>query len=265
MRIRPIISSMTPRDLFDDCRLAEAIAAQQVIVRTGTDDGTERLFLSELLAFAGRRDDARVVLSQIDQDDPNMADYVAGWKQILTADDARHAGTPANWIILPPLDINARASMLPRLNNGTEDIDRLEELNEEAPWLVGHIDGREFDGWRDADDILAPVLEAFVGERYVWIPLGQIRKLRCDDERDLRDRLYRPVTVWMTDGGEWDLIIPALYTGTATHADEAIRMGADTDWSEVNGVLRGAGLRTFLFGEEELAIGEFTQVEIRPS
>ena len=256
---------MTPRDLFDDCRLTEAIAAQREIVRSCPGDASELLLLGEFLAFAGRRAETLEVLARIDASDAAMAAYLAGWRQIIAADDARHAGRHPNWITLPSPDFKTRVALISRRNDETEDIDLLEELNEEAPWLVGHVDGREFDGCREADDILAPILEAFRGGHYIWIPLEAIRKVRFADEDVLRDRLYRPATVWLDDRSEWQLIVPALYVGSAAHADEAVRVGASTDWRETSGLLRGSGLKTFLFGDEELAIGEFTQVEIRPS
>jgi type VI secretion system protein ImpE len=132
-----------------------------------------------------------------------------------------------------------------------------------APWIEGFVDGRPFDRWRDADDVLGPMLEVFRGNRCAWITNHQIRKLRIDDGDELRDILYRPATVWLTDGSQHEVFLPGLYVGTADHAEEGIRTGAGIDWVEVNGVMRGLGARTFLFGEEELTLGEFRQVEVR--
>ena len=50
------------------------------------------------------------------------------------------------------------------------------------------MDGREFDGWRDADDLLGPILEVFRGSRYFWLPVDQVRTLRFGDEEGFRDR-----------------------------------------------------------------------------
>jgi Protein of avirulence locus involved in temperature-dependent protein secretion len=93
--------------------------------------------------------------------------------------------------------------------------------------------------------------------------MDQVRKLRIDDGDELRDLLYRPATVWLTDGSRWEAFIPGLYVDTASHSEDGIRTGAGVDWVERDGVMRGLGSRTFLFAEEELTLGEFRQVEVR--
>jgi protein involved in temperature-dependent protein secretion len=93
--------------------------------------------------------------------------------------------------------------------------------------------------------------------------MDQVRKLRLEDGDELRDAIYRPATVWLIDGSRIEVFLPALYVGTADHPEEGIRTGAGIDWVEVNGIMRGLGARTFLFGEDELSPGEFRQVEVR--
>jgi len=143
------------------------------------------------------------------------------------------------------------------------DTDVLDDADEMTPWVEGYVDGRSFEGWRDADDLLGPVIEAFHGDRYLWVPIEQVRKLRLDEGDELRDALYRPATVWFGDGSRWEVFIPALYAGTAEHPEEGIRTGAGVDWVDRVGLVRGLGSRTFLFGEEELSLSEFRQAEGR--
>jgi type VI secretion system protein ImpE len=157
--------------------------------------------------------------------------------------------------------LNARKSL--RAGRPEEALDNLDAADEVAGWLEGHIDGRPFERWRDADDLLGPVLEVFDGDRYVWLAMDQIRKLRVDKGDELRDVLYQPVRVWLTDNRQFEVFIPGLYVNTATHHEDGIRTGAGVDWDGVDGVMRGLGSRTFLFGEEELTLAEFQQVEIR--
>src|SRR5262245_55897824 len=181
---------MTPIELFEEARLAEAIAAQEAVVRERPGDAAERLLLCELLAFAGGNAAHRRhldVLAEV----PGLADYVAGWRQILAADDARHAGTAPQFLLDPPDPILSRLDAVAALAAGRADeaIEILDAADEAAAWLEGFVDGREFEGWRDADDLRAPVLEAFVGDRYVWAPLEQVRKLRLDPPKVLRDRI----------------------------------------------------------------------------
>src|SRR5262245_10052366 len=255
---------MTPIELFEEARLAEAIAAQEAVVRDRPDAAAERLLLCELLAFTGDREAIRQHLDALAQV-PGLTDYVAGWGQILAADDARHAGAAPLFLLDPPDYILTRLRTVATLAVGRTDVavELLDTSDEAAAWLEGFVDGREFEGWRDADDLLAPVLEAFIGDQYAWVPLGQIRKLRVDPPEVVRDRIYRPARLWLVSGEVRDVLVPGLYVGTANHPEDGIRIGAGIDWAERDGPMRGLGSRTFLFGDEELTFDEFRQVEIR--
>ena len=63
---------MTAHDAFAEGLLAEAISLQETAVADRPDDSTVRLFLVELLVFAGRLDEARSHLAIIDSDDPGL-------------------------------------------------------------------------------------------------------------------------------------------------------------------------------------------------
>jgi type VI secretion system protein ImpE len=183
----------------------------------------------------------------------------------VAADDARHTGAPPQFFIEPPAHVLRRVDVRDRLaSDRTGDVrDRIDAADEAAPWVEGHVDGREFDGWRDADELLGPVIEAFHGGQCYWVPVDQVRRLRLEAEEGLRDRLYRPMTVRLTDGCDREVFLPTLYVGTTAHPEEGIRSGAGIDWVERAGLMRGFGSRLYLFGEEELTPTEFRQVEVR--
>jgi len=254
---------MSPTELFQEARLDEAIAAQRAIVDSRPADVSERLLLCELLAFTANRDEVRRCLDPIQALD--VRDFVREWRQLLAADDARHAGEPARFLIDPPSHILQRLKAAELLAAGRDEKARdvLDDADELAPWVEGYVDGRPFEGWRDADDLLGPVIEAFHGERYLWIPIEQVRKLRLEEGDELRDAIYRPATIWLGDGSQWEVFLPALYTGTAEHSEEGIRTGAGVDWVDRGGLVRGLGSRTYLFGEEEVNFSEFREVEVQ--
>src|SRR6476659_7094363 len=167
---RPYHDRMSPSELFQEARLDEAIAAQRAIVKSRPHDVKERLLLCELVAFTANRDEARRCLEAIQTRE--VQDFVQEWGQLLAADDARHAGEPPQFLIDPPDDIVQRLKAAEFLAAGRDDEARelLDDADELAPWVEGYVDGRSFEGWRDADDLLGPVIEAFHGEQYLWIP-----------------------------------------------------------------------------------------------
>jgi type VI secretion system protein ImpE len=256
---------MTPIELFHEARLTEALEVQRAVVAARPDDVAERFLLCELLAFTGDREAARRALPDSASISWQGRGFVREWRRLLEVDDARHRGDPPTFLIDPPRHVLKRLRAVECLRAGQHEqaIDLLDEADERAPGVEGHVDGRPFDGWRDADDLFGPVLELFHGDRYVWLAVDQVRKLRLDEGEELRDLLYQPATVWLADGSEWDVDLPGLYVNTASHPEDGIRTGAGVDWVERDGIMRGLGSRTFLFGEEELGLGEFRQVEIR--
>jgi type VI secretion system protein ImpE len=256
---------MSPLELFHEARLAEAIAAQTALVAAKPKDLDAQLLLCEFLAYAGDRKRVRQQLKAIRTKDTALQDYLDGWRHILHADSARHSNQEAHFLIEPPEHILRRTEIPTLLANGDEEqaIDILDSLDESGAWLTGHVDGREFDGLRDADDLLSPVLEIFHADEYIWVPWEQIRKLRLAEPENLRDQLYRPAQLWLTDRTEWDVIVPTLYTSSSTSEEEGVQIGAGTDWVESGPFMRGVGGKTILFGEEELMLSEFTQVEVK--
>jgi type VI secretion system protein ImpE len=257
---------MSPIELFHEARLTEALAAHRAAMAARPDDVSERLVLCDLLGFTGDREAVRRELDALRIVPAEVREYATEWRALLAADDARHRGDPPTFLIDPPRHVLTRLRGLDCLWNNREDdaLDLLDEADDTAPPADGHVDGRPFERWRDADDVLGPVIELFHDGRHAWLAVDQVRKLRLDDDaNELRDLLYRPATVWLTDGSEWGVFIPGLYVDTAGHPEDGIRTGAGVDWIERCGVMRGLGSRTFLFGEEELTLSEFRQVEVR--
>jgi type VI secretion system protein ImpE len=256
---------MTPIELFHGARLTEALAAQRAVVAARPADFGERLLLCDLLAFAGDRATVRTELDRLADGPPDVREYVREWLALLHADNARHAGPPPDALAgrTAQFELRLRANADSRWFDPERAVDCLDDADEQAPWVEGHVDGRPFGGWRDADDLLGPMLEVFRGDRFAWVGMEQIRKLRLEEGEELRDVLYHPATLWLADGSEHEVFIPGLYVGTAEHPEDGIRTGAGIDWVERDGIMRGLGSRTFLFGEEELTLYEFRQVEVR--
>jgi type VI secretion system protein ImpE len=254
---------MSPTELFEEARLTEAIAAQTAIVDSRAGDPAERLLLCDLLAFAGDQPAIHQHLDRVTA--PEVQNYLAEWRRLLAAEDLRHAGGRPQTLREPPDHVHRRLKAFDHLRTQpaadlTEWIDAADDA---APWVRGHADGRAFEGFRDADDLFGPVLEVFQGDRYIWLPVDQLRKLRLEPAEGLRDRLYWPASVWLADGSEHDVFLPTLYAGTSAHPEDGIRTGAGVDWVERNGLVRGFGSRTFLLGEDELELSEFRQIEVR--
>ncbi len=74
---------------------------------------------------------------------------------------------------------------------------------------------------RDLDDRLAPVLEAFAGPNYIWIPWAQVRSLQLEPISNPFHSVWRGVSVTLADGSAHRVVVPTLYVGSATHSAQA--------------------------------------------
>lgn len=260
---------MTAMDLFQDGRLQDALTVQRNVVDEKPSDAAARLLLAELQLFNGEIDSVRQLLDGLASKSPGMDDYLQGFQLLLDAEARRRrmlVDSDPRFLIEPPEHVARRLSALEQLRSGrlNDVVETLDEADALCPVLSGHIDGREFEGVFDADDLFKSVLEVFVDDQYVWFPFEQIRRLRLSRAESLRDYLLVPARLRATNGQEWSAYLPALYPDTFRHPDELVRAGQSTDLlSEQEGPIRGAGLRLITFGEEELNLLSFTQWEKR--
>ncbi len=250
---------MTARELFDDGRLSEAIKVQKAAVGKRPEDASARLLLCELLAFAGRFPEVSEELDRFPNPDAAFREYLDGWREIVRADAARHAGGPAAYLMAPPQHVELLAAAIRR-----PDTDLADQAMEAMPVLEGHIDGRAFEGCRDSDDSLVGELEFFADGESIRVPWDHLRKMRLAPVECLRDQLYRPATLTLTDGRAVNGFVPTNYV-MGTDDPEDLRCGLGTDYGEVAHGMRGIGAKMLLLGEEELTLTEFTQLELRPA
>jgi type VI secretion system protein ImpE len=254
-------------ELFSDGQLSQAIRVQDRLVREKPDDAGARLLLCELLQFAGEIPAVRLHLDKLAGGMPGMDEYVRAYRLLLDAEEKRQHltddGSPT-FLLEPPEHISLRLKALSSLRERDfrAATDWLDEADARCGDVKGHVDGREFAQFRDTDDLFGPTLEMLVDDQCVWFPAKQLRRLRIGKIESLRDQLFVPAQLTAVGGEQWQVHLPSLYAGTNRHGDDALRTGLATDWhAEDGGPIRGIGVKTFCFGEEELSLFDFSQWE----
>jgi type VI secretion system protein ImpE len=258
---------MGARELLQEGRLDAAIEAAIQAVKAAPADMRGRIFLFELLAAAGDFERARKHLDVVADQAPEMADGARSYLGLLDAEIARAAlfgagtGTPQR-MTRHPLEPEPHLTALRRLRAGAaaEAAALLEQAAAARAPRAGTVDGRPFDDFRDADDVLAPHLEVFANGLYGWIPFAQISKISFEAPRFFRDLLWRPATITLTTEESSAMLVPVRYPGSATHKDDQLRLGRATDWEDAGGVVTGLGQREFVAGDESCAILEVTEI-----
>ena len=263
---------MNASELFKAGKLHEALAAQTLEVKNKPGDQATRLFLFELLAFAGDLDRAKRQIAAVKYDEPGLELAVQAYRHLVDAEEARRRlfrdGLAPQFLADPPPHVQRRLQAVNLLREGrkAEAAAELAQAEAETPAVAGSLNGKAFDHLRDCDDLLSGVLEVMSQGKYYWVPLEQIEALAADAPSTPRDLLWLPAHLQMRDGPEGDLFLPALYPNSHEHADDAVRLGRATDWKGAEGEpILGAGLKVFLRGDDDISILEWRQLASAPA
>ncbi len=260
----------TLKELLDAGRLEDAVAEATRQVKDAPADSSRRTALFELLCFSGEWDRALKQLDAIGHTHSGLALGVESLKQSVAAEQKRAApaGRPA-FLTDPPQHVLLRVEARLRLKGGdaAAALELLEKAEEERPALAAEAGGKAVADFRDYDDFVAPVLEFFLRDRWLWLPFEQLRKFEVEEPRKLRDFLWAPARVEMFDGSGGEGFIPALYAASHLNPDPKVRLGRSTETVEVGeGLAETVGMRCFLAGDEALPLFSLRSVQFpRPS
>jgi type VI secretion system protein ImpE len=263
---------MTAAEHFRDGRLDDAIAAQIEAVKSAPTDLGKRTFLFELYAFAGDLERAERQLKAIESQSTEHSLATGAFRQCLEAEQTRRKvfageGEP-EYIGEPPANVRYRAEALRLINE-----DRLEEARakladaaaQEAD-VIGSANGADFHSFRDADDLLAPLIEFYDGPMYCWVPLSQVRSFTLTPPKTPRDLLWNVCELTLNDDTVRSGVMPVLYANSHVSDDDVIRLGRQTDWVGFEGgPAFGQGMRTFLVDGEERGMLELKDVTLNSS
>jgi type VI secretion system protein ImpE len=221
-----------------------------------------------LLSFAGEWERAEKQLDVIGHQSAQAELGVMIYRASIKAEHERRRlfseGVPPHFLKEPPAYVDLNLTALNQLRAGhlAEARETLDRAEEERPAISGKVAEQEFNDFRDYDDFVAPVLELIVKDKYVWMPLEQIKSLEISPPRRLRDLLWASARVEALDGTIGEVYMPALYTGTSECSDNLARLGRHTDSQELGEDLyRMVGLRMFRIGDEDKTLFEVGKVE----
>lgn len=227
---------MSADELLRAGRLEEAIAALGAELRERPTDARRRVFLFELLCFAGALDRAERQLDALAAGGPEQARGVLFYRAALQAERARRRRFGAGEA--PPAQ------------------------GEAAP-VRATLDGRAVAGLEDADPRIGARLEVYAGDQYLWLPLAQVESIRLEPPRRLRDLLWAPARLRTTTADMGEVLLPALTPHAWEAPDDALRLGRATAWGELaDGTLVPVGQKLLRAGDEEFPLLELREVVV---
>lgn len=121
--------------------------------------------------------------------------------------------------------------------------------------------GTRVDDLRDLDDRTPHALEAITtGGAYLWVSFSRIASVVLEPIARPRDFAFRRAQLATHDGASAEVLVPAIYHGT--DGDAALLLGRETDWvEEKSGIVTGRGQRSFLAGDDVVALHDLAQLE----
>ncbi len=234
---------MNAQELFRAGNLDEAIALLGVELRSNPTDAQRRMFLFELLCFAGDHDRAE---KQLDVLAGQTRDAELGallYRAALHAERTREA--------------MFRAGDYPR--------------NGPAPSPPrGTLNQRVFSTLTDADPRIGARLEVFAAGQYLWIPFEHVATIRMAPPKRLRDLLWAPGVVRTGAGFHGvelgEVLLPTLAPLTSQHPDPAVRLGRVTEWTTLDAdTAVPVGQKLLLVDGEEFPILELRELDVTPT
>lgn len=259
---------MKAKELLDANKLSAAIGEITQQVKSHPADASLRTFLFETLCFAGEYDRAERQLDVIGHQNVKAGIGVEVYRNLIRAEGARKKlfsqGLKPTFIVDPPDYVTDQLAAINclREGNAVEAKALLSRSQDGSPAIKCRINGKEFSGFRDSDDRTASILEVFARDVYIWVPLGQVIKVTINPPKHLRDLLWVPATMEVSDRPPLDVFMPVLYEGSEQDENDQIRLGRMTDWRSVgDDLVRGLGQRTFLVHDAEWALLEMRSLE----
>jgi type VI secretion system protein ImpE len=260
----------TAKELFQQGELAAAITQLISEVKARPTDTSARIFLFELLCFAGEWDRAERQLDVIATQGAQTELGVMAYRNCLKGERERRKlwteGAQPHFLADPPdyIDLHLNAINQVRAGNLAEARALLDRAEEQRAALPGSADDVEFYDLRDADDFVSPVLEVVVKDQFAWIPFAQIRRLQLGKPEQLRDLLFTPIRVELIDGTQGQFFLLALYAGSAEAANEQAKLGRATEWNALSDDLaRGVGSRLWMVGDDDKLVFDIESVEFQ--
>jgi type VI secretion system protein ImpE len=257
---------MDAKQLIKEGRLAEARGLLIEAVKSSPADTNSRTLLFQIQAYSGEWEKARRQLEVIGTQDAKRETGIQVYLNLIQAETERievfeHRRSPSFLPEAPGYAQRHESAWQQLMNQQYEEAASLfKELETRCAEISGTLNGKNFYGFRETDTCLTCFLEAFVHERYVWLPFEVLRELSLQAPQTLLDLLWAPAQVTTWDGLTLNCFLPVLYPASFRHADDRLKLGRMTDWTDLgSGFYQGVGQHVFQVGDEDIGILEIRE------
>ena len=257
---------MDAKDLIKAGELAAARSQLIEEVKSSPANLQSRTLLFQVQAYAGEWDKARRQLEVITTQDANRETGVQVYLNLIQAETDRievfqHNRKPSFLPETPVYFEQYHSAWQKLMNQEFEAAESIfSEIGDRCARISGTLNGKEFTGFSETDTRLTCFLEAFVHDRYVWLPFEELRELSLPQPQTLLDLLWASAQVTTRKGLTLNCFLPVLYPESFRHDDDQLKLGRMTDWTDLGrGFQQGFGQHVYQVGDDDVAILEIRQ------
>jgi type VI secretion system protein ImpE len=258
---------MDAKDLIRAGKLADARTLLVAEVKAAPADAGRRTLLFQVLCFLGEWDKAGRHLDTLAAQDLKSEVGAQVYRNLIHAERAREEVFTSNMrpSFMPSTPPYAEAFFLvwDLLAQGrTEEAEAAHaSIFKGLPLPSGTLNSNPFTGFRDTDSFIAPFLESFVHDRYVWLPITAVREITIAPPKTLFDTIWLSCHLTTWEGLAMNCYLPVLYPLSHRHEDDRVRLGRMTDWKSAGGsFVRAMGQHVFEVGEEDVNMLEIREL-----
>lgn len=257
------------KTLLNQGRLDDALFSLKTCVRDSPSDIAARSTLVSLFALQGDLDRAQTQF----QAQQNLQGTVLppAFEKLILASQTRERvingqETPHYLLEKPSWADDYQTALAAFASTGSES--QLNELSASLTPNLDQISGQtgplSFEGFRNCDTRLSPVIEAVIDGVYTWIPLSDLQRLSIPERPDLvQDLVWCPVILMLTDSEVRHGHLFTTYPGTAEHGSTAAKLARTVEWDEsLQSLDIARGLQLFYLGEEATPLFSLGQCSV---
>lgn len=241
----------------------------QVQIRNNPGKVEYRVHLAQLMMIRGQWQRSLHQLQTASQLNTNTVAMAQAYRSLIQAEiyrervfngscEPKFIGDAQEWQTL------LAESLVARANQQIDIAEKFQQLAyEKAPACKFTVGDTESDWIADGDSRLGPICEIFFNGNYYWLGFDQIKKLTIEAPKDLRDLVWIPTTVILTDSSHHIGFLPSRYVRSYESDNDQLSLSSLTEWSSLSEhCWAGMGQKIFVTNNAEyslLAIRELTQ------
>jgi len=260
---------MQPSELIKSAQLLEARNILVESVKINPENISERKLLMSVLIAMGEWDKAEKHINIIETLDSEAGKYLQVTKSLIIGEKERQQmfanfHLPNCFPEVPKFFFNIADLFKMVAESEISKASKLsEKIQNEGPALKGRINGKAFQGIQNIDSLINSFLEAFIYDRYVWIPFESIHSLTCSEPKHFLDLIWILSKIETKNGFQIHAFLPALYRESYKHEDNDIKLGRKTDCLYLGeSFIQGVGQQIIQIGGKDWPILEIRELVI---